>query len=137
MVSSMSQVDRNGTEQCHCMINITLSEELRPPWNFYYGMRNYYQNHRRYLNSWDVNQLRGEGFTDPSSDCRPYVRLRNSSAMEEVDEDEEEETFPVMPCGLIANSFFNGEFLSARREGEALGVKRLCSMLSLNCPSHY
>ena len=87
---------------CHCQINFVVTEEIRPSWNFYYGMRNYYQNHRRYLNSWDANQLRGNNLRGtPSSDCRPFVELEDP---EEPDEGRR----PVVPCGLVANSWFNG-----------------------------
>ena len=41
---------------------------------FYYAMDNYYQNHRRYLNSWDPAQLRGDNFDEPTDNCRPLVR---------------------------------------------------------------
>lgn len=96
-ISSHANVDRLDLDDCHCEINFTLPEDIRPNWNFYYGMKNYYQNHRRYLNSWDVNHLRGRNFRSPSPECRPFVRLGN---------------LPVVPCGLIANSWFNGNMHS-------------------------
>ena len=66
---------------------------------FYYGLINYYQNHRRYVKSRDDNQLLGK--TDAvSSDCQPYQKpLNNSNA-------------DYTPCGAIANSKFNGLFHS-------------------------
>ena len=80
---------------CNCKVNITLTQPLRKIVHVYYGINNFYQNHRRYLNSIDLQQLRG-GFTrDPSADCRP-LRTDNSGA-------------PYLPCGLIGNSWFNGE----------------------------
>ena len=97
-ISRISNFERRNRPDCHCLINFTLSEDIRPDWNFYYAIENYYQNHRRYLNSWDVSQLRGDGFTSPTSNCRPIVDF----------EDEEGKEMPVIPCGLIANSWFNG-----------------------------
>lgn len=81
---------------CDCKVNITLTQPLRAFVHVYYGINNFYQNHRRYLNSIDLQQLRG-GFTrDPSADCRPEsVRTDNG--------------VPYLPCGLIGNSWFNGE----------------------------
>ena len=102
-ISTLTNLERRDVEDCHCQIDFTVSQEIRAPWNFYYGMRNYYQNHRRYLNSWDVSHLRGGGFTSPSADCRPFVRLPDPARNDTTD------TFPVVPCGLIANSWFNGE----------------------------
>ena len=66
---------------------------------FYYGLDNYYQNHRRYLNSWDPSQLRGEDLRRPDDNCRPITRYTL---------DGESGRLPVAPCGLIANSWFNG-----------------------------
>lgn len=61
---------------------------------FYYGLVNYYQNHRRYVKSRDDNQLLGK--TDPvSGDCQPFQKTSNGS-------------LDYTPCGAIANSRFNG-----------------------------
>lgn len=66
---------------------------------FYYGLINYYQNHRRYVKSRDDNQLLGK--TDAvSSDCQPYQKSSNGSGAD------------YAPCGAIANSKFNGLFHS-------------------------
>ena len=63
----------------------------------YYGLTNFYQNHRRYVKSRDDNQLLGHLDREPSSDCAPF--------------DVNEQKDPVAPCGAIANSLFSGEFL--------------------------
>lgn len=102
-ISVVPNFERLDHFDCHCTIDFTLPEDIRPPWNFYYGMRNYYQNHRRYLNSWDVEQLRGNNFRSPTSDCRPFVRINaNQSGVVR--------SLPVVPCGLVANSWFNGMY---------------------------
>lgn len=58
----------------------------------YYGLTNFYQNHRRYVKSRDDNQLLGEFSNTVSSDCSPFD-LNNG--------------IPIVPCGAIANSLFN------------------------------
>lgn len=60
----------------------------------YYGLTNFYQNHRRYVKSRDDNQLLGRLSPEPSSDCAPF----------DVNEKKE----PIAPCGAIANSLFSG-----------------------------
>lgn len=60
----------------------------------YYGLNNFYQNHRRYVKSRDDYQLLGRLSDNPSSDCDPF-RINNNK--------------PIAPCGAIANSLFNGE----------------------------
>jgi hypothetical protein len=60
----------------------------------YYGLTNFYQNHRRYVKSRDDNQLLGHLSPEPSSDCAPF----------DVNDKKE----PIAPCGAIANSLFSG-----------------------------
>ncbi len=65
----------------------------------YYGLTNFYQNHRRYVKSRDDNQLRGEQLSGNNlvGDCTPYKTGENETA--------------IAPCGAIANSLFNGRHL--------------------------
>jgi hypothetical protein len=74
----------------------------------YYGLTNYYQNHRRYVASRDDNQL--NGVSEPtanslSSSCEPYRGYYNSS---------NEAGIPYAPCGSIANSLFNGGWINSK-----------------------
>lgn len=59
----------------------------------YYGLTNYYQNHRRYVKSRDDDQLLGRLENPPSSDCMPFDKDSNGN--------------PIAPCGAIANSLFS------------------------------
>lgn len=63
----------------------------------YYGLTNFYQNHRRYVKSRDDNQLRGILSGPPSSDCQPFAEDGPPEAKK-----------PILPCGAIANSLFSG-----------------------------
>lgn len=61
-------------------------------------MTEFYQNHRRYVKSFDQDQLKGNFRSNSSidsSDCDP-LRTRGGIA--------------IYPCGLIANSLFNDTF---------------------------
>uniref|UniRef100_A0A2K5TT02 Cell cycle control protein 50A n=1 Tax=Macaca fascicularis TaxID=9541 RepID=A0A2K5TT02_MACFA len=60
----------------------------------YYGLSNFYQNHRRYVKSRDDSQLNGDSsaLLNPSKECEPYRRNEDK---------------PIAPCGAIANSMFN------------------------------
>ena len=62
-------------------------------------MTNFYQNHRRYVQSFDQSQLQGHARSNKSikgSDCDPLQTDENGKA--------------YYPCGLIANSIFNDTF---------------------------
>ena len=60
----------------------------------YYGLSNFYQNHRRYVKSRDDHQLLGS-LDSQSTECEPFLS-----------DPETKQT--VVPCGAIANSLFNG-----------------------------
>lgn len=77
---------------CKCSITFTLEEDFTPNVYMYYGLTNYYQNHRRYVKSRDDFQLLGKLSKTPSSDCAPY---------------DYNDKKPIAPCGAIANSLFN------------------------------
>ncbi len=60
----------------------------------YYGLTNFYQNHRRYVRSRDDKQLLGD-VNQAGSDCAPF--------------DKDPENKPYVPCGAIANSLFSDD----------------------------
>lgn len=69
----------------------------------YYKLTNYYQNHRRYVQSYDSNQFKGQvvsASTLSGGECDPLS---------------ERDNLPIYPCGLIANSVFNGEHIPVLR----------------------
>ncbi|KAF5602962.1 cell division CDC50 [Fusarium subglutinans] len=83
-----------------CHLKFTIPEEMGPPVLFYYHLTNFYQNHRRYVLSFDTDQLKGHkrSYSDiHNSDCTPLYGEGNK---------------PYYPCGLIANSMFNDTFSS-------------------------
>ena len=85
-----------------CTIRFDLPEDIGPPVLFYYHLTNFYQNHRRYVDSFDSDQLKGKprSYGDiKGSDCTPL-------------KGDEQAQKPYYPCGLIANSLFNDTFTS-------------------------
>jgi hypothetical protein len=82
-------------------IDIEIPEDMNPPIYFYYQLKNFYQNHRRYVKSRSDEQLRGDSVSATEA-CEPL----ESSSSNVVDG----KALPLYPCGLIANSFFNDDF---------------------------
>uniref|UniRef100_A0A6I8NU19 Cell cycle control protein n=1 Tax=Ornithorhynchus anatinus TaxID=9258 RepID=A0A6I8NU19_ORNAN len=84
----------NQTTSCICNINFTLEQSFEGNVFMYYGLSNFYQNHRRYVKSRDDSQLNGDNssLTNPSKECEPYRRNEDKA---------------IAPCGAIANSMFN------------------------------
>lgn len=87
------------TPTCHLQFNIP--ENLEAPVLLYYRLTNFYQNHRRYVKSFDQDQLKGnarDAGAINGSDCDPL-----EGAKDPIDGIFK----PYYPCGLIANSLFN------------------------------
>lgn len=82
-----------------CRIQFYIPDDMTPPVLLYYQLTNFYQNHRRYVSSFDQQQLEGnarDNSSIESSDCEPL----------DVNDDGK----AYYPCGLIANSMFNDTY---------------------------
>ncbi|SCU92572.1 LAME_0F00540g1_1 [Lachancea meyersii CBS 8951] len=82
-----------------CELQFEIPTNLKKSVYVYYQLTNFYQNHRKYVQSFDIKQLKGQAVDgdDLASDCNP-LRVENDKV--------------VYPCGLIANSLFNDTFQS-------------------------
>lgn len=83
-----------------CTIKVSIPEDMNPPVFFYYRLTNFYQNHRRYVKSFQSDQLKGtavDNNTISNSACDPIKTDPWTGK-------------PYYPCGLIANSVFNDTF---------------------------
>jgi hypothetical protein len=94
-------------DRCH--VRFTIPEDMGAPVFFYYYLTNFYQNHRRYVESFNSDQLKGQARTKSQisgSKCDPL----------DIDDKGDNATgLPFYPCGLIANSMFNDSFSVPRR----------------------
>ncbi|KAG9028860.1 hypothetical protein FRB95_006022 [Tulasnella sp. JGI-2019a] len=78
-----------------CTIRFDIPADLQPPVFVYYKLSNFHQNHRRYVQSQDADQLKGKGVSPSTLDngnCKPLGSINGKA---------------IYPCGLIANSLFN------------------------------
>lgn len=83
-----------------CTLEFNIPEDMNPPVLLYYRLTNFYQNHRRYVKSFEPEQLKGtavDNVTISTSACDP---IKNDPTTGK----------PYYPCGLIANSLFNDTF---------------------------
>lgn len=90
-----------------CSFEFEVAKEIPAPVYMYYSLTNFYQNHRRYINSREDRQLRGT-FGDEFGDTEkgfPACQLFESY---EVGADKVK-VFQY-PCGLVAKSVFNDTF---------------------------
>ncbi|KAK2739034.1 hypothetical protein FQN57_006716 [Myotisia sp. PD_48] len=90
-----------------CSITFEIPNDIGPPVYMYYRLTNFYQNHRRYVKSLDLEQLKGSPVSNSTiagGACDPLrLNPKNDKA--------------YYPCGLIANSMFNDTFGSPMRIG--------------------
>lgn len=88
------------TNSTRCYLRFSIPDNMGPPVLFYYQLTNFYQNHRRYVESFDTEQLKGTKRTYDEikgGDCDPLYG-------------DEDRKLPYYPCGLIANSMFNDTY---------------------------
>jgi hypothetical protein len=93
---------RDGDIRDYCYVKFNIPEELKPTISFFYNLENFYQNHRRYVNSFNAKQRLGDavdGRTINDSTCNPIASQPGSGKI-------------IYPCGLVANSIFNDTFSS-------------------------
>ena len=84
------------TQRQQCVIQFDVPADMNASVLMYYKLTNFFQNHRRYVKSLDTNQLKGKAVSISEldkGDCKPLA-VRDGKA--------------IYPCGLIANSLFNG-----------------------------
>lgn len=97
-------IKQNSSDSCTCNIVFDLETNFEGKVYMYYGLSNYYQNHRRYVKSRDDNQLLGRLENPVSTDCMPFHK---------------DNGVPIAPCGAIANSMFSDKFTLYRYNGKS------------------
>uniref|UniRef100_A0A0K8TP30 Putative cell cycle control protein n=1 Tax=Tabanus bromius TaxID=304241 RepID=A0A0K8TP30_TABBR len=92
-ITCAQNITGGSSKNCICEIDFELKQDFMGKVYMYYGLSNYYQNHRRYVKSRDDDQLLGKLSSPPSTDCTPFAYSDDNN--------------PIAPCGAIANSLFN------------------------------
>lgn len=79
-----------------CTIDFTIPNTMKGPIFMYYRLTEFYQNHRQYIKNFYDLQLRGQivSTSTLSTNCAPLDFSHDGKI--------------IFPCGLIANSMFNG-----------------------------
>ncbi|KAM9347299.1 transmembrane protein 30C [Symphorus nematophorus] len=88
----------NAAQPCSCLVVFPIEKAFKGDVFFYYGLRNFHQNLRRYMDSRDDGQMVGrkKKLKNPSTYCEPFTKDQNG--------------VPIAPCGAVANSIFNDTF---------------------------
>ena len=96
-----------------CTVDFTLGANIAGPVYFYYELGNFYQNHRRYVQSVSYPQIRGKVLTNSSSElsqCEPIFYNYQTGYNTSVDGTPLDPYAVAAPCGLVAKSVFNDSY---------------------------
>ncbi|CAK4073098.1 unnamed protein product [Aphanomyces euteiches] len=94
-----------------CIATFTLEQDMKGPIMVYYQLDNFYQNHRRYVQSRSDSQLRA--LANPKTDtCDGAKKITDYkyNSTSPLDSSAVQAEYNLNPCGLIANSLFNDMF---------------------------
>ena len=115
---------KNKDNDNKCPITLDIKNKMKKKIMIYYQLNGFYQNHRRYVKSKSDEQLHGKEFTKEemknSQDCDPAITNADMGKdtsytgkalkLEEL----------AVPCGLIAKSYFNDNFIDWKIDGKSI-----------------
>jgi LEM3 (ligand-effect modulator 3) family / CDC50 family len=115
----------SNTSSPQCIVQFDIPFNITPTVLLYYKLTNFYQNHRRYVQSYDPKQLVGEH--------RTFNELKNGNCKPVATDGDQ----IIYPCGLIANSIFNGMPIACRLPDARLtrSTDTYTNLTNLNPPS--
>ncbi|KAK5645118.1 hypothetical protein RI129_006418 [Pyrocoelia pectoralis] len=108
-------ISKDPNANCTCFIDFELETGFQGKVYMYYGLSNFYQNHRRYVKSRDDTQLLGRLSDLLSSDCAPFAYEYNNSTNKQT---------PIAPCGAIANSLFSDVLILLNKDKDKVPLLR-------------
>lgn len=113
------EIAYNSTSHKKCEVNFTLYEQMDPPIYVYYGMKNFYQNHRKFINSKSTSQLEGKllNASDLEDECDPIITVKDLGIDTTIGGFILPPDAPANPCGLMPRSFFNDSYSLANING--------------------
>jgi hypothetical protein len=106
-----------------CSFLFEVSKDIPAPVHFYYTLTNFYQNHRRWIQSQSAHQIRGT-FGGEHGDVEtlgfPSCRFQGRADVPGPQEGYrvEEKRIFYYPCGIAAKTVFNDTFSLANDAGE-------------------
>lgn len=100
-----------STQDNYCVLTMTLDATIPGPVYVYYELGNFYQNHRRYVQSVSYPQLMGKQIDSTQAvQCEPIVTNADVGRNFSVDGTPLNQNATAYPCGLIAKSVFTDNY---------------------------
>ena len=100
-----------------CTITFNIEEKMEKTIMIYYELRGFYQNHRRYVKSKSDDQLNGKYISlaemKDKQDCDPVITNADMNKKRAYNDTGDLNPNDIaIPCGLIAKSFFNDNYIN-------------------------
>jgi hypothetical protein len=106
----------DGSLSQPCTVKFKLEKDIPGPVYFYYTLDNFHQNHRRYVASIDLDQIKGQFGTE-----MPNKEPAGHSSCSFADGyTVNGKKIWYYPCGLIARTFFNDTFMLRGPDGKTV-----------------
>ena len=109
-----------NSENSTCEVNFTIEKDMKKNVFVYYRLKNFYQNHRRYIKSKSNKQLKGNVMEENEikDDCDPIILNKDIYlGVKALNGTELDPDGVAHPCGLIAKSYFNDTFEIIKQGG--------------------
>lgn len=111
-----------------CLVTMTIEQDMAAPIHVHYRLNGFYQNHRSYVMSRDEKQLRNQSSFDSAlPNCEPLNTGEGMFSPPAIKPSFQGNTstpppsnfstreLQLYPCGLVAQSWFNDEFIACHR----------------------
>jgi len=105
---------KNCQQLSECNIKFSIDSDMVAPIYVYYKLDNYYQNHRRYVKSRSDQQRRSEVDQPVDNSCEPDSATKftpDAKNFPGAEPSNGSKPLTFYPCGLIARSMFNDQFM--------------------------
>lgn len=119
--------DPKGSSNCQpnsvCTVSFSLGSSLKAPVFLLYKLDNFYQNHRRYIQSKSNEQLLGQAITtSQASICAPFITNAQMKVSRSWGGVALDPNAVASPCGSIAYTFYNDTFSLSSASGVSFAI---------------
>jgi len=99
----------------NCTISLFIEERLESPVFFWYQLGSFYQNHKQYIKSSKIQDTDQEIGEFPEA-CFPFFTNKEAGRNISITNISLSPDDSVIPCGIAANTFFNGKIKIMRKK---------------------
>ena len=114
IVEAVTRYDNSCSLNSICDVTVNVAEDMEGTVIILYELDNFYQNHRRYLQSQSLTQLAGDSISASVADkeCTPIVYNKDLGISTSYTGKPLNPSAVASPCGLMAKSYFTDRIVS-------------------------